>query len=83
MSVLGFVSCLIFAVGIVLLFVFAVFLNIFDRSKRMNEQRKYSGIPMSEERLKAWKKVFSDIDESTEALHKQSSKKKVSKNKTK
>ena len=77
MSVLGFVLCLIFAIGIVLLFVFAVFLNIFDRSERMSEQRtKYSGIPMSEERLKSWKKGFSDIDESTEALHKQSSKKK-------
>ena len=42
----------------------------------MNDQtKKYkSGIPMSEESLKEWQKVFTDIEESIAGLYKQEDK---------
>lgn len=40
------------------------------RSFLEQTKSKYAGIPVSEERLKEWRKSFSDVEESIEALYK-------------
>ena len=38
-------------------------------TEEKKENEKWQGVPMSEEELNEWKKSFSDIEESIEALY--------------